>query len=61
MAERKMRKLVLGKTTLRLLSAHQLSAVAGVDGVTATTNEGLGGQDSYRGCIQGPTGTLLQC
>jgi hypothetical protein len=59
LAERKVRKLVLGKTTLRLLSPHQLSAVAAAD---AGTNEGLGGQDSYRGCIgQGAGTTLQQC
>lgn len=49
MAERKTRKLVLGKTTLRLLSPLQLSAVGGLDGTTTT--EGVGGQDSFRTCV----------
>ena len=58
LAERKVRKLVLRKTTLRLLSPQQLSAVAAADG---GTTEGPVGQDSYRGCIvQDPTATQ-QC
>jgi hypothetical protein len=56
--ERKTRKLVLARTTLRLLSAHELKAVAGVDSAGTDT---LGTQDSYRGCIvQVPT-TAVNC
>jgi hypothetical protein len=52
--QRNMRKLALGKTTLRLLTPRQLKTVAGVDGVA----EPLLGQDSYRGCIDNLTNTL---
>ncbi len=55
--ERKTRRLVLARTTLRLLSPHQLKAVAGVDSVLTETT--LGGQDSYRGCVENPTDTTL--
>jgi hypothetical protein len=53
--KRNMRKLTLGKTTLRLLTPHQLKAVAGVEGVPDP--EPQLGQDSYRGC--GLQDTLL--
>jgi hypothetical protein len=52
--ERKTRRLVLARTTLRLLSPDELKAVAGVDSVLTETT--LGGQDSYRGCgVEIPT------
>ncbi len=44
--QRNMRKLTLGKTTLRLLTPHQLKAVAGAE----IALDPQGGQDSYRGC-----------
>lgn len=47
-AERKTRKLLLSKTTLRLLSPHQLLAVAGVNGTEA---QNTAGQDSLRTCV----------
>jgi len=50
---RTMRKLTLGKTTLRLLTPHQLKTVAGVEGVPEP--EPQVGQDSYRGCVVGDT------
>jgi hypothetical protein len=59
MNERKAKRLVLARTTLRLLSPRELKAVAGVD--SAGTETTLGGQDSYRGCVQDPTYTALSC
>lgn len=56
MKERKTRRLVLARTTLRHLSPHQLKAVAGVDSVQL---ESIGAQDSYRECVEGPPNTLL--
>jgi hypothetical protein len=55
--ERKTTKLVLARTTLRLLSPHQLKAVAGVEsGATET----IAGQDSFRECVESPA-TLVSC
>ncbi len=51
--ERKTRRLVLARTTLRLLSPRELKTVAGVESDTT-----LGGQDSYRTCVVDPTNTL---
>jgi hypothetical protein len=55
--ERKTRKLVLARTTLRLLSPHQLKVVAGATSVTET----IGAQDSFRECVDDLTNTHLHC
>jgi hypothetical protein len=56
--ERKTRRLVLARTTLRLLSPHELKAVAGVNPVGPAT---IGSPDSYRECVEDPMLTLLHC
>ena len=55
--ERKTRRLVLARTTLRLLSPQQLKVVAGVNSVWTETVA----QDSYRECVDDLTNTHLHC
>ncbi len=55
--ERKTRRLVLARTTLRLLSPQQLKVVAGVNSVWTDTVA----QDSYRECVDDLTNTHLHC
>jgi hypothetical protein len=58
MSVQRKRKLTLGKTTLRLLSLHQLEAVVAGD---VDPVEPVAGQDSYRGCgVNGLTNHTVQ-